>query len=257
MTLHQEGPFVSFDEVGKVYEDGPRGTALSTKERVVSPLQRRSEPTRLLVVLAVWFFVAIALGLSGALGAVDRPPIGLAVAMTTPLLAFIVDSWLGAPLFRQVRALSVPTLVAVQTYRIVGVVFVVAWAQGALPAAFALPAGLGDVAIGLLAPFVAAAVSRRVPGHRSWAIAWNVAGLADLISAVFRGVTHTDSVLGIFATHPTTDALARYPFSLIPTFLVPTAIILHALALRELGAGQRGELPTVSSTASGHKAPGA
>jgi hypothetical protein len=244
MTMNQRVPVVSFDKVGNVPDDdGPRVTALSTKER--APFQRPSEPTRLLVVLALWFFVAIALGVSGVLGAVEGPPIGLAVAMTTPLLAFAVDGWLGGPLFRPVRSLPLSTLVAIQTYRIVGVVFLVAWAQGALPAAFALPAGIGDTVIGLLAPFVAAAVSRRDPGHRFWAIAWNVAGLADLASAVFLGVTHTGSLLGIFATHPTTDALARYPFDLITTFLVPIAIILHVLALRQLAGGQRGEGPGV------------
>jgi hypothetical protein len=257
MTLNQQGPIVSFDKSGKVYDDRLRVTGLSTKKRVTSPFQRRSEPTWLLAVLALWFLVAIALGLSGALGAVDRPPIGLAVAMSAPLLAFVLDGWLGAPLFRPVRDLPLSTLVAVQTYRIVGVVFLIAWAQGALPGAFALPAGLGDVVIGLVAPFVAAAVSRSVAGHRFWAIAWNVAGLADLVFAVFLGVTHTDSRLGIFATHPTTDALARYPFNLITTFLVPIAIILHALAFRQLAAGQRGELPTSPSIASGAKPLGA
>jgi hypothetical protein len=214
--------------------------ALSTSERVVSPLLRRpSEPTRVLVLLALWFFVAIALGLSGALGG-DGPPIGLALAMTVPLLAFVVDGFLGGPLFGQLRELSVPTLIAIQTFRVVGALFLVAsWSQRALPAAFALPAGLGDVAIGLLAPFVSAAVSRRAPRHRARAIAWNVAGLADLVAAVFLGVTHTDSPLGIFATQPTTDALARYPFSLITTFLVPIAIILHVIALRQLAPSRR------------------
>jgi hypothetical protein len=228
----------------------------SSGQQVVSPIQRPPEPTRVLVVTALWFFVAIALGLSGALGGADRPPIGLPLAMIIPLLAFVVDGRLGAPLFGLVRALPLSTLIAIQTFRIVGASFLVAsWTQSALPAAFALPAGLGDVTIGLLAPFVAAAVSRGVPGHRFWAIAWNVAGLVDLTSAVFLGITHTSSLLGIFATHPTTDALARYPFNLITTFLVPIAVVLHALALRRLAARQPGELPTSPSTASLDTAP--
>jgi hypothetical protein len=214
-------------------------TTLSTTEHVASPSMGSSGPTRVLVVVGLWFFVAIGLGLSDALGSPDGPPIGLAAAMTIPLLVFAVDGWLGGPLFGRVLDLPLPTLIAVQTYRIVGVFFVVAWAQGALPAAFALPAGLGDIAIGLLAPFVAAAVSRRTPGHRFLAMAWNVAGLVDLVSALFLGVTHTNSPLGIFVTHPATDALARYPFSLIPTFLVPIATILHVLALRKLVSAAR------------------
>jgi hypothetical protein len=219
---------------------------LSTTEHVVSRALRSSGPTRLLVMLALWFFVAIGLGLSGVLGGPDRAPIGLAAAVTLPLLAFAVDGWLGAPLLQKVLALPTSTLIAVQTYRVGGVFFLVAWAQGVLPAAFALPAGLGDVAIGLLAPFVAAAVSRRAAGHRFWATAWNVAGLADMATALFLGATHTDSPLGVFATHPTTDAMARYPFSLIPTFLVPIAAMLHVIALRKLVGSSSGREGAVS-----------
>src|ERR687898_2615628 len=41
------------------------------------------------------------------------------------------------------------------TLRVVGGLFLIVMAQGHLPAAFALPAGLGDIAIGVAAPFVA------------------------------------------------------------------------------------------------------
>jgi hypothetical protein len=211
-------------------------TLIATKD-VGSPALRSPGPTRVLVVLALWFFVAVGLGLSGALGGSGGPPIGLAAAVAIPVLAFAVDAWLGAPLFRAVLDLPLATVIAVQMYRIGGVFFLIAWAQGALPGGFALPAGLGDVATGLLAPFVASAVSRRTPNHRFWATAWNVVGITDLVSALFLGVTHSGSPLGLFATHPTTDSLALYPFSLIPTFLVPIAAILHAVALRRLRDG--------------------
>src|SRR5215204_3829507 len=46
-------------------------------------------------------------------------------------------------------------LVLPHTLRVVGVLFLIVMAQGHLPAAFALPAGLGDIAIGVAAPFVA------------------------------------------------------------------------------------------------------
>ena len=34
----------------------------------------------------------------------------------------------------------------------------------------------------------------------------------------------------------TTDRLAHYPFSLIPTFFVPLAVILHGYSLRAIAA---------------------
>ena len=63
----------------------------------------------------------------------------------------------GLPVMRRIIAdPGTPARLAVpQTLRVVGVVFLIAMALDRLPAVFALPAGLGDIAIGLAAPFVA------------------------------------------------------------------------------------------------------
>jgi hypothetical protein len=195
------------------------------------PADRASGRLRTLVFLAFWFFGAIGLGISGAL-ATSGPPLLLAATIATPLLLFAADGRFGHPLFGGLTALGLSALVAAQTYRVVGAVFVVAAADGALPAGFALPAGLGDVAVGMAAPFVAAAIVAGKPYARRLAVAWNLFGLADLIVAVTLGLAHSSSALGFLASSPTTDAVARYPLSLVPTFLVPISIILHVLALR-------------------------
>src|SRR5512133_1835713 len=59
-------------------------------------------------------------------------------------------------------------------------------AQGALPAAFAWPAAVGDMATGLAAPFVAWELARG--RGRRLAVGFNVFGLADLIDAATLGV---------------------------------------------------------------------
>ena len=43
---------------------------------------------------------------------------------------------------------------SIQVYRALGLIFLVLYAEGRLPGAFALPAGCGDVLVGLLAPIV-------------------------------------------------------------------------------------------------------
>jgi hypothetical protein len=55
------------------------------------------------------------------------------------------------PTFRRIVA-AVPQhwLIGVQTFRILGAVFLVRYFAGQLPGLFALPAGIGDVATGLL-----------------------------------------------------------------------------------------------------------
>ncbi len=184
-----------------------------------------------LSVLTAWFLLSVWLALHDRLGAPGQPPIGLALALLVPLAAFALDGRLRAPLFAGLRRLDLGSLIAAQTYRIAGVFFLVAWRAGTLPAAFALPAGLGDLAIGLSAPFVAAAVAGRRRGHRALVWVWNLVGLADLVIALFQGVTHTRSPFGIFAGSLSSDAVTRYPLSLIPIFFVPLAIMLHALAI--------------------------
>jgi hypothetical protein len=193
-----------------------------------------------LCALVVWFFFTIWLGLSGALiGSPGRPPLGLAAAIGIPLLVFALDARLRGPLSRAFRRIDLATLTALQTFRVGGAFFLIAWAEGTLPGGFALPAGIGDIAVGIAAPFVAAAVARRGRGHLALATIWNVVGLVDLVTAVGAGVTHSSSALGLFTGTVTTDRLAHYPFSLIPTFFVPLAIILHAFSLRAIRRAAR------------------
>jgi hypothetical protein len=196
---------------------------------------RGSVFNRTLPLLVIWFFAALWLGVSGAArGGPGKPPLMLAAAVTLPLLVFAADARFGWRWFRGLAQLSLPALIAMQTYRIGGAFFVIAWMNGDLPAGFALPAGLGDIAIGAAAPFVAAAVADGRPRARAVAIAWSVLGLVDLVAALSLGVTHSSSLLGVFATSVTTDSLALYPFSLIPMFVVPLSFMLHAIALRRL-----------------------
>jgi hypothetical protein len=115
-------------------------------------------------------------------------------------------------------------------------VFLIVWAQGALPAAFAWPAAVGDMATGLAAPLVAWQLARG--GGRRLAVWFNLFGLADLINALTLGFLIG---LGLFAVEPGTRALAVLPLALVPTLAVPVAITLHVVSLRRLLAGARGK----------------
>lgn len=201
--------------------------------------------TRTMLLLAGWFFLAVWLGTTGKLNGHGAPPLGLAAAFLLPLAVFVVDRRLGGRLFGGLLRLDLPALIAAQTGRVVGVVFVVGWLAGTLPAGFALPAGLGDIAIGLAAPFVARAVAQGRPGHRRLAWIWSVLGVTDLVIALTSGALHGRSPIGLLAGPLTTDAMARYPLSLIPTFLVPIALMLHLATFRRLrsGSGVRNSTP--------------
>jgi len=190
-----------------------------------------------LVALAVWFFIAVALGTSGALTGNGQPPIGIGLAIALPVILFVVDRRFGGHVLGGLARLELPALIAAQTFRVGGVFFLIAWWGGTLPGGFALSAGLGDIAVGLAAPFIAAAVAARRPHHLALARIWNVLGTLDLVTAVSLGVLHARSPIGLLAGPVTTDVMARYPLSLIPTFAVPLALMLHISTYRRLGTG--------------------
>src|SRR5207302_1651356 len=110
---------------------------------------------------------------------------------------------------------------------------------GNLPTAFALPAGIGDVIVGLLALPVAVYLRSGRRGGRGLAIAWNLLGILDLVNAIALGfLSAPDPLQLIVPDRP--SLIGGYPTVMIPAFAVPRSILIHALSLRQLlraGAG--------------------
>ncbi len=195
-----------------------------------------------LYLLLAWFGVALALSVTGAFDTRPGvPPLGLLLAIMVPIIVYIVDrSWLHGTLLDGIHQLDGSTAIFLQTQRVLGVVFLVECARGHLPAGFALPAGLGDIAVGLAAPWVAQRLRARKPHAVSVARLWNYLGIFDLVLALTMGVTHGGPPLGIFASEISNRAVTEYPLSLIPTWAVPLALILHLRTLQSLGPAEHG-----------------
>ncbi|WP_242341559.1 MULTISPECIES: hypothetical protein [unclassified Anaeromyxobacter] len=190
------------------------------------------------VLLGAWLLLVAILAATGAFaGAPDRPPrIGLAIA--APILAGGLALLVSRT--ARARALAIPQawVVGIQSLRLVGFVFLVLYARGGLPGAFALPAGFGDVAVGAAAPLVAYALATGRRHAPRLAVAWNVAGLLDLVVAVGAGALSAPSSIQVFTSGPSSAAMAELPLSLVPTFGVPLFVLLHAVSL--LGLRARG-----------------
>jgi hypothetical protein len=148
---------------------------------------------------------------------------------------------LSPALRRTLGAVSLPAIHGVQLYRVVGATFLVLMAQGQVPAHFPLPAGWGDVAVGLAAPLVALALARQVAGSRALAAGWNVFGLLDLVVAVGMGTGYLAPLLAphLGAHVPPAAAMGVFPLVLVPTFAVPLSIMLHLLGLIRLTGESR------------------
>lgn len=161
-----------------------------------------------------------------------------AIGVTAPLLGGLIA--LRLPVVR--RALDYPhaiaDLAALQVVRLVGVAFLVALAVGSLPPSFALPAGIGDILVGLAALTVARRL-RGAPRRRGLATTFNVLGILDLVVAISLGLLHAPGRFQTIITDPTAEIMGLLPIALIPTYVVPLTLLLHIASLVLIAANQR------------------
>ena len=180
-------------------------------------------PRRLLVsVLVVWLAAAIAAGATGILAHLPVPPPAVAVVLTIALLL----------LFRFSRAVRAATwslgprpLVAFHLTRIAaGAWFLLLYSRGTLPGEFAVAAGWGDIAVGVGAVAVIAfCLPVRSRGQGLGLLAWNVAGLIDIVGVLGNGIR-------LFAASPAVaQPFMSLPLALLPTFVVPIVITSHVM----------------------------
>ncbi len=199
-----------------------------------------ARPWPLALGLGSWLVLTLALAWTGVfdLALTDQLPLAL-VAVVAPLVLAVTA--LGSRRVRSIaRRLDLRWLVGAQIYRAAGGVFLVAMGAGLLPAVFAVPAGWGDILVGLGAP-VAALVALKGRGGWWTAAAWNTLGLADLVMAVTLANLAGSPTGNVLGAVPTMEAVTRYPLVLIPAFMVPLSVFLHLVTYVRLGAWTDGE----------------
>lgn len=191
------------------------------------------QTTRFLVFagLAAWFALALYAVLAGWLRAEPgaASPL-LLVAVVGPPLLFLGACRASSGLRAFAQSLDIRLLVAMQGWRVLGGMFLVLYVFGMLPGFFAFPAGLGDVAIGVTAPWIVLALLRRPAFAASRGfVVWNLLGIFDFVVAVSTG-----TLTGLFpglAAGMTAASMQVWPLAMIPGFLVPLFTILHLIAI--------------------------
>lgn len=184
--------------------------------------------------LVSWFFAALLpvwRGFyQGSPNSIPTIPFGLVI----PIAVGVVLYWRLPAIKRIVASVPQRWIVSVQVYRVLGVIFLVLYAGDRLPGEFALSAGVGDVLVGLLAPVAGIAYARRAPGSVGLLRAWNLLGLADLISAITTGFLTSPSPLQMLALDRPNALISAFPLAMIPVFLVPLSVLLHLASLEKL-----------------------
>ncbi len=185
-------------------------------------------------VFALWVVAALTVAVSGALASL--PPPAVPVLIWSPVL-LAVWAW------RRVSAVRAFAdgidLRAAVLYHLVRVVFggLFLWEMraGRLPAAFAMIAGPGDIAAGLLALPAAWIITRAGETPRKLALAWNVFALVD-IHAVFvsaQRMLFLERDLRFFAL------MRTLPYATLPVLVVPLILLTHLLIFQRLGQARR------------------
>jgi hypothetical protein len=110
----------------------------------------------------------------------------------------------------------------------------VLWAAGRMPWQFALPAGTGDVATGIVAIVVAVQLAQNASGARRATYVWCLFGIADLVVAIAMGAMTSPGRPHLLAFDAPNLLISSYPLVMVPTFGVPLALMLHGLVLLRL-----------------------
>lgn len=179
--------------------------------------------------LALWLAFVAWLATSGHLaGHPGSPPIAVALSATTPIIVFL----LAFRLFRSFRdfvlTFDLRLAAGIQAWRFAGLGFIALYAIDALPGAFAWPAGIGDMLVGITAPWVLLALIRQPRfAAGKWFLFWNLFGILDLVVAVGSGGLNAWLSHGTATMRPITEL----PLALIPAYFVPIFIMLHLAAL--------------------------
>ncbi len=114
--------------------------------------------------LATWFVLVFFLGARGNfVRAPGAWPLPILLGVTAPLLIFLAAFWTLGTFRNFVSTVDLRLVSGIQAWRFTGLGFLALYTYGVLPGRFAWPAGLGDMAIGLTAPWIVFALIR-MPG---------------------------------------------------------------------------------------------
>jgi len=190
---------------------------------------------------SIWTIAIVAMATTGAfapgvMGPIPAPPLVFAV-----LAIAGVAGWLWSERFRNaLLSLPLAALVGVNAFRIGGVFFLIAHAQGRLAAPFALSAGWGDIITGIVAiPLAAMAAAKKPPPN--WVLAvWNVFGALDLLAALTLALLSAPGTpFRLFMEPPGSELMTTFPWAGVATLLVPLYLLTHLTVAVRLSRSSR------------------
>jgi hypothetical protein len=188
----------------------------------------------LIAVLAAWLLIALVAGHAGMFEAgAGQPPLGILIAIVVPLILFALLYWSSTPFRRFALGIDLRWLTVMQSWRVIGVMFLALYAFGLLPGS-SRGRPVSATPSSVVGTLRLEAIVRGEPTWRRRVIWLNVGGLVDFAVALGTGVLTSPSSIGWFADAAPGASLGALPLSLVPTFAVPLWTIFHVISLVQL-----------------------
>ena len=196
---------------------------------------RRNVRSVAIAALVLWFGLVFFLGAQGAFVAgPSSPPLPIFLGVAIPLAVFLTAYFEWTQFRDFILGADLRFVTAMQAWRWAGGQFFWLYPWSVLPGLFAIPAGFGDMAIGVTAPWIVLGLARNplFAASRRYLL-WNILGIVDFVVAVSMGVLSSGLFHGINGLNGnlTTSAMNRLPLVIIPAFVVPFFTMLHLTAL--------------------------
>jgi hypothetical protein len=190
----------------------------STRDPPGHPLRGRLPGAVTYVVLAIWFGGVTTAIVAGVFAGGGASRLALPASVAIPI-AVVAIAYRASPRFRHyLLALDSRLVLTAQLWRVIGIAFLFALAFDQLPAGFAVPAGLGDIATGIAAFGVVLALGNGSLTRRRL-YAFTALGVGDFLVAFATGLS---------LEPPTLNA---WPLAIFPTIMVPFFAVLHLVAV--------------------------
>jgi len=180
-----------------------------------------------------WATLVSALSTAGVLADFTPPP-KLPVLLAVTFIAVIVLAF--SKTAKEILSTIPPEkVIRLQVFRVgVEVLLWALFTQKLLPVQMTFEGQNLDVLSGITAPFVAYYCFVKRSWPVSVALVWNLLCLALLTNIVVTAILSMPTPLRIFMNEPANTIVTRFPYVLLPTFLVPLAYGLHFFSLRQI-----------------------
>ena len=206
--------------------------------RTLRPTLSRSSLFVVIGLLVLWMGLQTGLSLSGFYQVQTRPPRFLLLVGPPMLTIIILLVWGKSRAV--IQTISLERLTCIHLVRIpVELVLLWLFLYHRIPVEMTFEGRNPDILSGITAPLVAYFGIRQGRMNRWWLLVWNLLCLGLLINIVATSVLSAPSPFQRFGFDQPNVGLARFPFVLLPGFIVPTVLWSHLTAISQLLWGHK------------------